>query len=144
MPPIEKALVIQNAKLIMARIGDQVPHSGMLLRDAPGDSANPDRARYYVLLASHLIDQYVRSVPGRENETYDLSSPSLLGTIDPADDEFHWRIQDDLETYTNAWRDKSLQQSVLDKAVAFSPGYSLAFCFFALRFATLIRRIDSL
>jgi hypothetical protein len=136
----EKALIAQNAKLIMTRLGDQEPDSGMLLRDAPGDSADPGRARYFALLGSYLIHQYVRNEPGRESATYVLSDFSLLGYCDPVTDEYHWRVQDDLETFVNAWRDSQLQQGVFDKVVAAGNGYAMAFCFFALRLAVVIRR----
>lgn len=123
----------------MARLGDGEPNSGDLLYHAPVSADDPGRARYFALLARHLVDQYLRSLPGKENATYSLSDPSLLGYISPTEDVFHWRVQDDLEGYVNGWRGE-VQQGIFDKVVQAGPGYALAFCFFALRLVVSVSR----
>lgn len=140
MTALENAVVTQNAKLLLAQLGTQDPDSGMLLLGAPGDSADPGRGRYFTLLASHLVDQYVRTVPGQEKKVYDLSSPLLLGYADPTADVYHWRVQDDLETYVNAWHNSSIQEGIFAKVVSNGAGYAKAFCFFALRLVVAVSR----
>lgn len=140
----ERAIVTQNVKVVMARIGDpaELTHADLLwgFRNEAQDKAAWE-AHYLAIFADVIVEDYLRGKLGVNSTVY---AHHLLGTKDPVQDEVAWRVQDDLENYINAALKKGQSNDpIFEKVVGSGPEYAGLFALAAVRsYFAIVRRTN--